>query len=176
MKRFEKWASREYPLWMRIVVSVLVGGTLFVFLIPYLLIVVFPGLDAKFGFPPLDLGPWNMILGVLDGSWWVLFCIQNGLLPVLKGKRDTPTDDGYPEAAGGRGLSILPQPDGFRYSPGLPGDRDCRRLNLFDPGCVHFWGTSAYLHQESGRAGAGSTIRPAIPELQNPNAFFDSPN
>jgi protein-S-isoprenylcysteine O-methyltransferase Ste14 len=65
MKRFEKWASREYPLWMRILFSALVGGTLFVFLVPYLLIVVFPGLDAKFGFPSLDLAPWNVILGIL---------------------------------------------------------------------------------------------------------------
>jgi protein-S-isoprenylcysteine O-methyltransferase Ste14 len=62
---FTKWASREYPLWVRILVSVLVGGTLFVFLIPYLLIVVFPGLDAKLGLPPLDIHPWNMILGIL---------------------------------------------------------------------------------------------------------------
>jgi protein-S-isoprenylcysteine O-methyltransferase Ste14 len=65
MKRFEKWASREYPLWMRILFSVLVGGTLFVFLIPYLLIVVFPGLDAKFAFPMPNLQPWNAILGIL---------------------------------------------------------------------------------------------------------------
>jgi protein-S-isoprenylcysteine O-methyltransferase Ste14 len=65
MNLFTKWASREYPLWARILVSVLVGGTLFVFLIPYLLIVVFPGLDARFGFPPFDLNPWNVILGIL---------------------------------------------------------------------------------------------------------------
>jgi protein-S-isoprenylcysteine O-methyltransferase Ste14 len=65
MNLFTKWASREYPLWVRIMVSVLVGGTLFVFLIPYLLIVVFPGLDAKFGLPPLDFHPWNTILGIL---------------------------------------------------------------------------------------------------------------
>jgi protein-S-isoprenylcysteine O-methyltransferase Ste14 len=64
MKHYKKWASREYPLWIRILFSALVGGTLFVFLIPYLLIVVFPGLDAKFGFPPLDLGAWNLILGI----------------------------------------------------------------------------------------------------------------
>ncbi len=32
---------------------------------PRLLIVVFPGLDVKFGFPPLDFGPWNEILGIL---------------------------------------------------------------------------------------------------------------
>ena len=65
MKRFEKWASKEYPLWKRILFSALVGGTLFVFLIPYLLIVVFPGLDSKFGFPSLDLEPWNLILGAI---------------------------------------------------------------------------------------------------------------
>lgn len=65
MNLFTKWASREYPLPVRILVSVLVGGTLFVFLIPYLLIVVFPSLGVKFGFPPLDLGPWNVILGIL---------------------------------------------------------------------------------------------------------------
>ncbi len=65
MNRFEKWASKEYPLWARILFSALVGGTLFVFLIPYFLIVVFPGLDVKFGFPPLDFGPWNEILGIL---------------------------------------------------------------------------------------------------------------
>jgi protein-S-isoprenylcysteine O-methyltransferase Ste14 len=63
VNKFTKWASREYPLWVRILVSVLVGGTLFVFLIPYLLIAVLPGLDAKFGFPPVKFEPWNMILG-----------------------------------------------------------------------------------------------------------------
>ncbi len=41
------------------------GGTLFVFLIPYLLIVVFPGLDEKLAFPTPDLEPWNAILGIL---------------------------------------------------------------------------------------------------------------
>jgi len=65
MKRIIKWSQREYPLWIRILVSALVGGTLFVFLIPYLLIVVFPSLDAKFGFPSLHLEPWNAILGIL---------------------------------------------------------------------------------------------------------------
>jgi protein-S-isoprenylcysteine O-methyltransferase Ste14 len=63
VNKFTKWASREYPLWVKILVSVLVGGTLFVFLIPYLLIVVHPGMDAKFGFPSLKFEPWNMILG-----------------------------------------------------------------------------------------------------------------
>ncbi len=65
MNHYKKWASREYPLWMRILFSALVGGTIFVFLIPYLLIVVFPILDEKFGFPPLQLEPWNVILGAL---------------------------------------------------------------------------------------------------------------
>jgi protein-S-isoprenylcysteine O-methyltransferase Ste14 len=65
MDLFTKWASRKYPLWVRILVSVLVGGTLFVILIPYFLIVTLPALDLKFGFPPLDPGPWNVILGII---------------------------------------------------------------------------------------------------------------
>lgn len=65
MNLYTKWASREYPLAVRILILALVGGTLFAFLIPWTLIVPLPRLDARLGLPPLSFGVVNYLVGAL---------------------------------------------------------------------------------------------------------------
>ena len=64
MKVFKEWADRKYPLAARILVLVL-AGLIFAILIPSLLLVALPGLDAALGLPLLYFGVANLLIGTL---------------------------------------------------------------------------------------------------------------
>lgn len=62
MKYFKYWASRDYPLSVIIFIMLCAGG-IFVFLIPWTLIVPLPHLDARLGLPSFTFGTTNIIIG-----------------------------------------------------------------------------------------------------------------
>ncbi|MRR10804.1 hypothetical protein EG831_12200, partial [bacterium] len=77
MKNFTCWASREYPLPLR-VLGTLPAGILFVYLIPLMLIRLGPRLDALLHWPRLALGAGNLIAGgllVVLGAFVALWSI-----------------------------------------------------------------------------------------------------
>jgi len=72
MKNFKQWASREYPLPVIIFIMLCAGG-LFVFLIPWTLIVPLPRLDVKLGLPSFSFGAINIIIGCILGAIGVFY-------------------------------------------------------------------------------------------------------
>lgn len=82
MKVFKQWADREYPLAARILVLVL-AGLIFAILIPSLLLVVLPGLDATLGLPLLYFGMANLLIGaflVLVGFIYAVWSILSQVI------------------------------------------------------------------------------------------------
>jgi protein-S-isoprenylcysteine O-methyltransferase Ste14 len=63
MKYYQKWANRKYSLRFRLL-ALLPAGLLFVFLIPYTLIVPVPRLDRLWQLPSLSFGMINLVAGV----------------------------------------------------------------------------------------------------------------
>ncbi len=64
MKQFVRWANKEYGLAPRVITMLLAGG-LFIFLIPYILIVLAPRLDVTLQRPRVLFGAVNVILGII---------------------------------------------------------------------------------------------------------------
>lgn len=92
MNLFTRWMNQKTPAVVRIIALVIAGG-LFVGLIPWLLLVVLPRLDASWRLPALSFGLLNYILGgllVLVGmffAWWSILSqvlkAQGTPLPML---------------------------------------------------------------------------------------------
>jgi protein-S-isoprenylcysteine O-methyltransferase Ste14 len=93
MNLYTKWASREYPLAVRILTTILIGGGLVVILIPWLLLELLPRLDSRLGLPPLSFGVINYLVGGLliiigaNFAFWSIgqqfFKAQGTPLPVM---------------------------------------------------------------------------------------------
>lgn len=64
MSRFSKWAKKEYSEGARLT-ALLPAGVLFLILIPYILLVVSPSLDARLGLDRLSPSPVSFILGAI---------------------------------------------------------------------------------------------------------------
>ena len=64
MNQFQHWMQRRVSLPIKVLVLLLAGG-LFVFLIPYTLLVLFPRLDTMLGFPDFYFGWINILVCVL---------------------------------------------------------------------------------------------------------------
>jgi len=64
MNRYKKWASREYSLNHRLL-ALIPAFFLFVIILPYLLVILLPRLDALLHLPELYFGLINSILGCL---------------------------------------------------------------------------------------------------------------
>jgi protein-S-isoprenylcysteine O-methyltransferase Ste14 len=62
MSRYSKWAQKEHSEAARII-ALLPAGILFLMLIPYLLLVVSPSLDARLGLDILSPSPASLIIG-----------------------------------------------------------------------------------------------------------------
>src|SRR5512137_1635560 len=62
MQLFSKWAGREHPLGLRIVVLAL-AAVLFLYLLPLAVVGGGSSLDRQFGLPAIDFGAANYILG-----------------------------------------------------------------------------------------------------------------
>ena len=62
MSRYSKWAQKEHSEAARII-ALLPAGILFLILIPYLLLVVSPSLDARLGLDILSPSPASLIIG-----------------------------------------------------------------------------------------------------------------
>jgi protein-S-isoprenylcysteine O-methyltransferase Ste14 len=62
MSRYSKWAKKERSEGARII-ALLPAGFLFLVLLPYLLLVVSPSLDARLGLDRLDPSPASLIIG-----------------------------------------------------------------------------------------------------------------
>lgn len=81
MKNFVRWTRREYPLPVRLLVT-LCAGVLVAFLIPLMLIKSLPQLDALLGFPSFFFGSINLIIGgicVLVGVFYAFWSIGDQL-------------------------------------------------------------------------------------------------
>jgi protein-S-isoprenylcysteine O-methyltransferase Ste14 len=93
MDNFKKWASIKFPLWARLALTILVGGGVFAYLIPWLLAGPLPRLDKALGLPSLDFGLPNQIIGwaflavgIFFAAWSIgqqLFTAQGTPLPVM---------------------------------------------------------------------------------------------
>lgn len=82
MKRIIKWSEHTYSFNRRFMAT-LIAGIFFLFLIPFLLVRVFPMLDKSVGFPPLSYGLLNMIVGGLFisiGAIYALWSIISQLI------------------------------------------------------------------------------------------------
>jgi len=96
MKNYRKWASTDHTTSTRIT-ALIPAGLLFLFLIPYLLVVQAPKLDPLLHFPHLFFGAVNIIVGVvliISGGTFALwsifsqFTLANGTpLPMLPTKK-----------------------------------------------------------------------------------------
>jgi protein-S-isoprenylcysteine O-methyltransferase Ste14 len=62
MSRYSKWAKKERSEGARII-ALLPAGFLFLILLPYILLVVSPSLDARLGLDRLDPSPASLIIG-----------------------------------------------------------------------------------------------------------------
>ena len=62
MSRYSKWAKKERSEAARII-ALLPAGFLFLVLLPYILLVVSPSLDARLGLDRLDPSPATLIIG-----------------------------------------------------------------------------------------------------------------
>jgi protein-S-isoprenylcysteine O-methyltransferase Ste14 len=81
MNIYKKWASREYPLAVRIAALIPAAG-LFLFLIPYTLLVIGPRLDARIGLPDFQFGWVNIVAGailIIIGGYYALSSIGQQL-------------------------------------------------------------------------------------------------
>lgn len=75
INRYKHWASREYSLSRRLL-ALIPAGFLFVLILPYLLVILVPRLDALLQLPTLYFGPVNivvgsflLVIGVIYGFW-----------------------------------------------------------------------------------------------------------
>lgn len=81
MNLYKKWASREYSLGKRLL-ALIPAAVLFLFLIPYLLLVLCPRLDARLGLPDFKFGWINILVCVLlaiIGGYYALSSIGQQL-------------------------------------------------------------------------------------------------
>lgn len=81
MNLYKKWASREYSLGKRLL-GLIPAGALFLFLIPYTLLVLGPRLDARMGLPDFKIGWINVlacVLLVIVGGYYALSSIGQQL-------------------------------------------------------------------------------------------------
>lgn len=77
MSIYKKWAEKEYPLEIRLIVT-LCGGIIFVFLVPLFLIKTGPSLDHSWNMPDINIGLMNKITGaaaILTGIFFALWSI-----------------------------------------------------------------------------------------------------
>jgi protein-S-isoprenylcysteine O-methyltransferase Ste14 len=81
MKAFTRWASREYPLSKRLLVT-LPAGVLFLFLIPLMLVRLGPRLDFLLHLPHLSFGFGNRVVGGLLILLGVFFGIWSNVLEI----------------------------------------------------------------------------------------------
>jgi len=92
MNIFLQWSKKEQPLLTR-VIAMLIAGILFIFLIPYALIIAIPKLDALLHLPSFFFGLVNFVVGgvmLLTGlffAWWSigmqLFKANGTPLPII---------------------------------------------------------------------------------------------
>lgn len=85
MKKFEQWAEHERPLGIQLV-SLAFAGILFLFLIPYTLLVPAPRLDVLLHLPRFFIGILNFIAGALLILVGGFFAIWSILTQVIKAK------------------------------------------------------------------------------------------
>jgi protein-S-isoprenylcysteine O-methyltransferase Ste14 len=72
MKRFEDWAKHEYSLRFRLL-ALIPAGLVFLFIFPYILVILLPRLDAALLLPSLFFGAVNFIIGGLLVALGVIF-------------------------------------------------------------------------------------------------------
>ena len=78
MSLFSKWAKTEYPLYMRIAGTLFVGCSVFVFLFPYLILVVCSSVDRQLGWHLIDANGITYIIGgvmIALGAFFALWSI-----------------------------------------------------------------------------------------------------
>lgn len=81
MNRYKKWASREYSLKHRLL-ALIPAFFLFVLILPYLLVILLPRLDAWLSLPNLQFGFVNYLLGIsliLIGGFYGFWSIYSQL-------------------------------------------------------------------------------------------------
>lgn len=64
MDLFLKWSKKEYPLPVRLLFGLLAGG-IFVWLLPWALLVGMPRQDVCLGWPPIGLGTAGLVIGII---------------------------------------------------------------------------------------------------------------
>jgi protein-S-isoprenylcysteine O-methyltransferase Ste14 len=77
MNQFKRWAEKEYSLAQRLL-ALLPAAVLFVFLLPWLLAFILPGLDQTFNLPSMSFGLVNVLAGLvllLPGVFFALWSI-----------------------------------------------------------------------------------------------------
>lgn len=93
MDNFKKWASIKFPLWARLALTIIAGGSIFAWGLPTLLIDVLPRLDKTLHLPSLYFGLMNQIIGwvflvvgIFFAIWSIgqqLFTAQGTPIPVM---------------------------------------------------------------------------------------------
>ena len=98
MSRYAKFAQKEHSLNKRLL-ALLPAGVLFLFLLPYVIIVVGPNMDQRLGLEGSDAGAANWILGglmMLVGFTFAMWSIYAELDPRAG---HAATGDAHPGAA-----------------------------------------------------------------------------
>jgi len=96
MSRFSKWAQKEHSEGAHLI-ALLPAGVLFLILLPYILLVISPSLDARLGLDRLSPGPASFIIGAIllvvglfFGQWSILIQFTHGRgtpLPMMPTQR-----------------------------------------------------------------------------------------
>lgn len=89
MKLFTQWARREYTFTQRLLLTLLLGGTLFIFLIPLALIRPVPRLDTLLHLPKISFGAGNIVVGCLFIGVGLFFGLWTNIAQMTRA-RGTP--------------------------------------------------------------------------------------
>ena len=88
MSRFSKWAAKEHSAGARLI-ALLPAGVLFLILLPYVLLVISPSLDARLGLDRLSPSPASFIVGAILLAVGLFFAQWSILIQFTYG-RGTP--------------------------------------------------------------------------------------
>ncbi len=83
MNLFVRWSKKEYGLAPR-VITLLLAGALFIFLIPYTLISLAPRLDFTLQLPTLSFGVVNFVLGIIMIVVGLFYGLWSNLAEIMR--------------------------------------------------------------------------------------------
>ena len=163
MSHYSRWAQKEHMKRRRFL-ALLPAGLVFLILLPYVILVLGPNLDARLGMQGFYVGVINIVLGgvmMIVGGFFALWSIY-AQMTLWAGH--AVADDAHPGAADPGTLRLLPQPDDVGHHTGLPGIGDYGRNGVWMRHGAHPGSAAAVLSEALRGARAGGAFWRSLPE------------